>query len=63
MPLRKSGRGRSACTMRAFMSVVGPSSMSTGSYPRPTASAGEWVVLDDVLAEIRIPEADHAGYL
>lgn len=49
--------------MRAFMSVVGLSSMSTGSYPLPTASAGEWVVLDDVLAEIRIPEADHAGYL
>lgn len=44
MPLRRSGHGRSACTMRASTSVAGPSSMSTGSCQLPTASAGEWMV-------------------
>lgn len=63
MPLRRSGHGKSACTMRASTSVVGPSSMSTGSCQLPTASAGEWVVLDTIpRGRSSSHEADHARY-
>lgn len=52
IPLRKSGRGRSVCTMQASTSVVGPSLMNTGSCQPPTALAGEWAVLDTIPMEV-----------